>query len=365
MSFVDKFKKKVTDVTNKYKNVFNDAMLGIVEATPGVVSTISNLMNGAGENSKSDMQTSNPYNQKYTDMLGVFESGMNDYINGTEEIGELKKQAAKYEADMQTYINQYINRDKFSYDINTDAMYAMYRDQYEKNANLARESAAAQAAGLTGGYGSTYASAMGNMAYSSEMDKLNDKAGELYDKAYNQYLQDGQDLLDAASLYGSLADSINQKITNAQTDSLNKASAAGEYANYLYSYTDEAKERAAAEEEKAAAEEEQADIKEASNELATLFDKGAEISSSKYKMQGNGSKSGYLGIANAIDLERDFLANLDKYRDKEGELNYKNMVDELYRRLSTVTIGGVAMTDAQKSAYVDWVLAAYKSELGG
>lgn len=46
--------------------------------------------------------------------------------------------------------------------------------------------------GMTGGYGSTYATAAGQQAYDNYMSQLGDKTMDIYDRVYQQYLNEGQ-----------------------------------------------------------------------------------------------------------------------------------------------------------------------------
>lgn len=288
---------------------------------------------------------------RYLDYKNQYNDDMKTYVDGKQEWTDMQNKANEYYGLSEKYMKDYINRDKFSYDINTDQMYAMYRDQYLKNAQQAQQDAAAQAAGLTGGYGSTYASAMGQQAYSTEMDKLDAKASELYENAYNRYQEEGQNLLNAASLYSSQAENLNSRLANDKAQFLSDAQLKSAYANQLYQDSDEYKTATAAEEEKE-------DKLSASKSLKEAFASDAKIASSKYGMQKDGSQSGYKGIANAIDLERDVMKNIEtKYKSADA------FIEDLYTRLSTVTIGGSPMTDEEKAIYVDWVLSAYADEI--
>ena len=98
------------------------------------------------------------------------------------------------------YTSKYENRDEFSYDFNTDALYQQYKDKYIKQAKMASADVMGQAAAMTGGYGSSYAQTVGNQAYQSNLEQLNDVIPELYQLAYDKYNQEGQDLLNAISL---------------------------------------------------------------------------------------------------------------------------------------------------------------------
>ena len=98
------------------------------------------------------------------------------------------------------YTSQYENRDPFSYDFNTDALYQQYKDKYIKQAKMASADVMGQASAMTGGYGSSYAQTVGNQAYQSNLEQLNDVIPELYQLAYDKYNQEGQDLLNNISL---------------------------------------------------------------------------------------------------------------------------------------------------------------------
>ena len=106
---------------------------------------------------------------------------------------------AKYDQ----YISNYENRTDFSYDLNGDALYQQYKDKYIKQGKMAMADTMGQAAAMTGGYGSSYASTAGNQAYQASLENLNDVVPELYNMAYNRYNQEGQDMLNMISLLGN------------------------------------------------------------------------------------------------------------------------------------------------------------------
>lgn len=82
------------------------------------------------------------------------------------------------------------NREQFQYDFNTDPLYQNYKDQYQRQATLGQESAMANAAALSGGYGNSYAATAGNLAYQENMAHLNDVIPQLYQMAYDKYNTD-------------------------------------------------------------------------------------------------------------------------------------------------------------------------------
>lgn len=110
-----------------------------------------------------------------------------------------------YDAVQAAY-DRIVNREKFSYDLNGDALYQQYRDQYTTQGQLAMMDAMGQAAALTGGYGSSYAQSVGQQAYQGYLQQLNAIVPELYGMAYDQYQQEGQDLLNQYAMVKEMAD---------------------------------------------------------------------------------------------------------------------------------------------------------------
>lgn len=117
----------------------------------------------------------------------------------------------EYQSTWQGQINDLIdrimNREDFSYDVNSDALYQQYKDQYTTLGKLAMQDTMGQAAAMTGGYGSSYASTAGNQAYQSYLSKLNEVVPELYGMARDQYNQEGQEMYNQ---YGLLTDQESQ-----------------------------------------------------------------------------------------------------------------------------------------------------------
>ena len=99
-----------------------------------------------------------------------------------------------YDDDIQRAYQSIMDRGPFRYNVNDDAIYQMYRNMYAENGRQASLNAQGQAAGLTGGYGNSYAAAAGNAAYDQYMQNLNDRAMDLYDRAYQRYQDEGTEL---------------------------------------------------------------------------------------------------------------------------------------------------------------------------
>ena len=91
-------------------------------------------------------------------------------------------------------LSKLLNREKFSYDVNGDALYQQYRDKYVQQGKQAMQDTMGQAAALTGGYGSTYGQAVGQQQYNAYLQKLGDVVPELYQLAMSRYQMEGDEL---------------------------------------------------------------------------------------------------------------------------------------------------------------------------
>lgn len=94
----------------------------------------------------------------------------------------------------QQTLEQINNRDPFRFDLNASALYQMYKNQAIVNGQYAMRDTMGQAAGLTGGYGSSYAQNAGQQAYNRYLEGLNDKVPDIYAQERAAYDQQGDDL---------------------------------------------------------------------------------------------------------------------------------------------------------------------------
>ena len=131
---------------------------------------------------------------------------------------------SQYQDQISALIGQITNRDKFSYDLNADALYQQYADQYTQQGKMAMMDTMGQAQAMTGGYGNSYAQSVGQQAYQGYLQKLNEVVPELYGMAYDQYQQEGQDMLNQYALlagqdeqeYGRHQDAVSEYYTQLQ-----------------------------------------------------------------------------------------------------------------------------------------------------
>lgn len=141
--------------------------------------------------------------------------------------------ANSYEDEIRDVYNKIVNREEFTYDVNADALYNQYKDQYVSLGKLAMQDTMGQAAAMTGGYGNSYAASVGNQAYQSYLSQLNQVVPELYGMAYDRYRQEGQDLLNQYNMLGDMRDTEYNQYLNELTQYWNNV-------NYYKSLLDDA-----------------------------------------------------------------------------------------------------------------------------
>ena len=121
----------------------------------------------------------------YRDSVAAMQPG--DYTSG-------------FESRLQELYDQISGREAFSYDPEEDEMYKRYAKLYAAQGAAAMEDTMGQAAALTGGYGSSYAQAVGQQAYDRYLGELAALVPELRQAALAEYTQEGKALTDRYGL---------------------------------------------------------------------------------------------------------------------------------------------------------------------
>lgn len=174
-----------------------------VSGGPGVTSS-SGSASGSSTQQQRTYQRSDRVNQLYdraqaaaNDMPGDYSPSqwVQNYRDKLQAIEDDRPDPfeSQYSDYISSVLDSILNEQEFSYtgeDLMNDDLYKMYSDQYKRNARLAMEDTMGNAMAATGGYGSSYAQAVGQQMYDSQMAGLNDIAMELADRAYDRYLND-------------------------------------------------------------------------------------------------------------------------------------------------------------------------------
>lgn len=98
------------------------------------------------------------------------------------------------EAQANALYQQLMNRGPFRYDLQGDMLYRQYADQYSQLGRQAMMDTMGTAAGLTGGYASSNAQLLGQQANNQYLMQLNAMVPDFYDRAYQAWQDQGEEL---------------------------------------------------------------------------------------------------------------------------------------------------------------------------
>lgn len=137
---------------------------------------------------------------------------------------QLNSGRTAYSDKVDEMMNKIANRDKFSYDFNTDPLFQNALASAMKSGQNAMQDTIGQASALTGGYGSSYATSAANQAYNSFVQDAYAQLPDYYNLALNAYNMEGQEMYNQLGMYqtadntayGRLADAYSMNLANAQ-----------------------------------------------------------------------------------------------------------------------------------------------------
>lgn len=179
------------------------------------IGTIKTLLN-----KPKDYEESDEVKQAQEDLKKHYNSKPGDY-------------QSNYADQIQGLLKDYENTKDFQYDFNADPLYQQYKDQYIQQGKMAMQDTMGNAAALTGGYGSSYASTAGNQAYQSSLNDLNNVIPSLYDRAYSKYRDDKSDKLQHMQVLQNLDDSDYKKYQDTLSDYYNTLNYLQSQSQYL------------------------------------------------------------------------------------------------------------------------------------
>lgn len=156
------------------------------------------------------VQSSTPSTQSSGRQVGYDPGGNQAYQEALRRMQETEQTRPEYQdsysQQLKDLYDKIMGREKFQYDAANDPLYQQYRQMYVQQGRQAMMDTMGQAAGLTGGYGSTYSQAAGQQQYDTYLQKLNEVVPELYAQARQAYNDEGDRMLQQYQLTGDLRD---------------------------------------------------------------------------------------------------------------------------------------------------------------
>lgn len=129
----------------------------------------------------------------------------------------------RYDATIQDLLGQIVNRKDFSYDPENDQLYSQYRKQYTREGQRATQDALGAAAAASGGIPSSYAVNAAAQAGDYYASQMTDKIPELYQLAYNKYMNDyNMKLSDLGAVQGAEQSDYDKYLNELQQYNTNR-----------------------------------------------------------------------------------------------------------------------------------------------
>ena len=226
------FGNKTLAAVKDYQQKNNLAVDGIVgNNTWGALnkgSTATTTPSAAQDTYKYEDFTYDPFEK--SDTLKNYDTMLDEMLAS----GKPTQQESAYKSDLDKTLDELMNREAFSYDLNSDALYQQYKDQYTTQGQMAMMDTMGQAAAMTGGYGNSYAQGVGQQVYQGYLQQLNDKVPELYQLALSKYNQEGQDLKDKASMLNTMTQQEYEQYRDSVSDYYTDTQLLADRADTLY-----------------------------------------------------------------------------------------------------------------------------------
>lgn len=167
----------------------------------------------SGKVSDKTQKNKNKYSGEYKQSNAVNQAYQN--LQGLNKPGVFNSQ---YETQMNELYDKFVNRGDFQFDVNESALYEQLKDRYSALGKLAMQDTMGQAAGMTGGYGNSYAQTAGQQTYQEYMQQLQEQIPSLYQMELDRYNQEGENMLNQYNLAKNLYDTEYGEHRDAMSD---------------------------------------------------------------------------------------------------------------------------------------------------
>jgi hypothetical protein len=197
-----------TSTSNKNKTTTTKNLNGVDDATTKKA-TSSFTQSSAVTKADTTSQKALSNLESLTSQKNIVSDGVWETINSqfvvpsavTEADAYLKNQLAVIQSGKTSYtdqikdmMSQIQNREKFSYDVDTDPLFQQALASAMGSGKQAMQDTIGQASALTGGYGSTYATSAGNQAYNSFIEDAYNNLPQYYQMAREAYQMEGDEM---------------------------------------------------------------------------------------------------------------------------------------------------------------------------
>ena len=151
---------------------------------------LSNAENIAGKDKLVSDDTWKKINATFKAPAAVREA--DNYLKGA--LSKIQSGKTSYSNQVRDMMSQIQNRDKFSYDVDSDPLFQQALASAMNSGKSAMQDTIGQASALTGGYGSSYATSAANQAYNSFVEDAYNNLPQYYQMALEAYQMEGDEM---------------------------------------------------------------------------------------------------------------------------------------------------------------------------
>ena len=131
-----------------------------------------------------------------------------------DQLKKIQSGKTSYSDQVKEMMDKIMNREKFSYDVDTDPLFQQALASATNSGKQAMQDTIGQASALTGGYGSSYATSAGNQAYNSFIEDAYDNLPQYYQMAMEAYQMEGDEMYRQFGMVSELDDKeFNRNVT--------------------------------------------------------------------------------------------------------------------------------------------------------
>lgn len=191
----------------------DDALKAQVEADKALVN-LKRLESGISPDTWEVLNT--PF-----EVSSAYQEAMN-YTNSLLE--KLSSGRTSYTGQIESLMKEIQDREEFEYDMDADPLFQQALASAMGSGRTAMQDTIGQASALTGGYGSTYATAAGNQAYNAFIEDAYNNLPKYYQMALEAYELEGQEMYNQLAMlndadaqeYARLYDAWNANLSSAE-----------------------------------------------------------------------------------------------------------------------------------------------------
>ena len=147
-----------------------------------------------------------------------------DAMNYTNQLlQQLSSGKTSYSDQIDSLIGEIQNRDKFEYDVDSDTLFQQALASAMSSGKTAMQDTMGQAAALTGGYGSTYATSAANQTYNAFIEDAYNNLPEYYQMALEAYQMEGEEMYNQLAMLNDASNTEWQRLYDSWGANFNNA----------------------------------------------------------------------------------------------------------------------------------------------